>query len=327
MISGIVGCSTSHFLLMLRTGLPMLNLKRKSIACIGECMLELAPTTNGLFKQSFAGDTFNTAVYLARQFGDELDVSFITGVGCDTYSQKMVAAFESEGIRTNALQCIEGRMPGLYIIENDASGERYFQYWRSASAARHMFDGWNSARIAELLVSYDSLYLSGISLAILDEAQRHNLIEALHIVKPHSLIAYDPNYRADLWPNNDICRQANKQLAKLADIALVSKEDHITLWEQTSKDMIATTWSSWGSTEVVVKDGGNDCLILMDGEKVTVSPQSGIIPVDTTGAGDSFAAGYVGARLLERTTSEAAKEAHSIAANVVQFKGALAKGE
>ncbi|KZK88572.1 2-dehydro-3-deoxygluconokinase [Pseudovibrio sp. Ad46] len=142
----------------------MTHSNTKSIACIGECMLELAPAGNDLFRQSFAGDTFNTAVYLKRQFGEELDVSYITGVGYDVYSQKMIASFETENIRTDAIQYIEESTLGLYMIENDVSGERFFQYWRSTSAARHMFEGWASAEIAKLLSTYDCLYLSGISL-------------------------------------------------------------------------------------------------------------------------------------------------------------------
>jgi 2-dehydro-3-deoxygluconokinase len=31
------------------------------ILCIGECMVELAPTGDGTYRQGFAGDTFNMA--------------------------------------------------------------------------------------------------------------------------------------------------------------------------------------------------------------------------------------------------------------------------
>lgn len=286
-------------------------------------MLEIAPVGDGLFKQSFAGDTFNSAVYLARQFSDELEVSYITGLGNDAFSHKMVAAFEEEKIRTDAIQIIADRSLGLYLIENDTSGERFFHYWRSASAARYMFDGWTPSEIATLLSNYECLYLSGISLAILDETQRQNLIEALHTVKQDCFIAYDPNYRANLWPDTDACRQTNKQLAQLADIALISKEDHVALWDTASSGTIAAEWASWGAKEVVVKDGGAECLILKDEKETRVSPQSNITPVDTTGAGDSFAAGYVGSRLLEQSPIQAATTAHSIAAKVIQHRGAI----
>ncbi len=78
-----------------------------------------------------------------------------------------------------------------------------------------------------------------------------------------------------------------------------------------------------GAKEVVVKDGGAECLILTDNYETRVPPQSDITPVDTTGAGDSFAAGYMGSRLLGRSPIEAATTAHSIAAKVIQHKGAI----
>jgi len=41
---------------------------RPSIAFIGECMVEIREDVNDHIEQAFAGDTLNTAVYLARLF-------------------------------------------------------------------------------------------------------------------------------------------------------------------------------------------------------------------------------------------------------------------
>ncbi len=75
-------------------------------------MVEIAPVADDLYKQSFAGDTFNSAVYLAREFNDELAVSYITGLGQDAYSQKIFAAFKDENIYTDAIQIKADRSPG-----------------------------------------------------------------------------------------------------------------------------------------------------------------------------------------------------------------------
>ena len=66
------------------------------IASIGECMIELSPAKGvegfpegtKIFRQAFAGDTFNTATYLVRQFAPKAEVSYITGLGADMQSQK-----------------------------------------------------------------------------------------------------------------------------------------------------------------------------------------------------------------------------------------------
>jgi 2-dehydro-3-deoxygluconokinase len=63
-------------------------------------------------------------------------------------------------------------MPGLYFIDTDDRGERSFSYWRTTSAARQMFMP-GSGLSRDFLDGFDTLYLSGISTAILDATARH----------------------------------------------------------------------------------------------------------------------------------------------------------
>ena len=48
-----------------------------SAISIGECMVELRPVEDGHLRRSFAGDAYNTAVYLKRSAPD-IDVAFLT---------------------------------------------------------------------------------------------------------------------------------------------------------------------------------------------------------------------------------------------------------
>ena len=63
--------------------------------CIGECMVELARGSDGRFALSYGGDTFNTAVYLARSGSA---VSYVTALGDDPYSAGIIATAEREGL-------------------------------------------------------------------------------------------------------------------------------------------------------------------------------------------------------------------------------------
>jgi sugar/nucleoside kinase (ribokinase family) len=54
-----------------------------------------------------------------------------------------------------------------------------------------------------------------------------------------------------------------------------------------------------GRTRTVVKLGANGCMTLLDGRTIVVPPPS-VVPVDTTGAGDSFNAGFLHAWLDDR---------------------------
>lgn len=111
-----------------------------NIAVIGECMIELSQKGTDL-NRGFGGDTLNTAVYIARQVNaDKLGVHYVTALGTDSFSTEMVAAWQKEGVKTDLIQRLDNKLPGLYFIETDDSGERTFYYWRNDAAARYWLD-------------------------------------------------------------------------------------------------------------------------------------------------------------------------------------------
>ena len=103
------------------------------VASIGECMIELKQAKGGLYSRGYGGDTLNTAVYLAR-LGVEVD--YITALGDDPLSDEMVAGWTAEGVGTNRVARLPGKLPGIYLIQTDDQGERRFFHWRENAAAR-----------------------------------------------------------------------------------------------------------------------------------------------------------------------------------------------
>src|SRR5204863_2348064 len=93
------------------------------VASIGECMIELKQAAGGLFSRGYGGDTLNTAVYLARL---GVDVDYITALGDDSQSDEMIADWEAEGVGTRRVARLSGKLPGIYMIETDAEGDRRF---------------------------------------------------------------------------------------------------------------------------------------------------------------------------------------------------------
>jgi len=80
----------------------------RRIISIGECMMEMADRGDGTMSMAYAGDTLNTAVYLARINGPALAVDYVTALGDDPYSDAMVAFWKQEGISTDWV----ARLPG-----------------------------------------------------------------------------------------------------------------------------------------------------------------------------------------------------------------------
>ena len=111
--------------------------QRSRVVSIGEVMIELARGGDGRFGIGCGGDTFNTAVYMARA---GIEVAYATALGDDTYFDGIVSMATAEGIKTELMLRVPGRLPGLYMIETDQKGERRFRYWRGEAPARELFE-------------------------------------------------------------------------------------------------------------------------------------------------------------------------------------------
>ncbi|HEX2366294.1 MAG TPA: PfkB family carbohydrate kinase, partial [Bradyrhizobium sp.] len=150
------------------------------VACIGECMIELKQAQPGqglgLYSRGFGGDTLNTAVYLARL---GVAVDYVTALGDDPLSDEMIAGWQAEGVGTAKVARLPGKLPGLYLIMTDTSGERRFFHWRESAAARSLLDLPESENLLQSLSSYDLVYLSAITLSIFTESGRGRLLAAL----------------------------------------------------------------------------------------------------------------------------------------------------
>ncbi|WP_265436025.1 2-dehydro-3-deoxygluconokinase [Aeromonas media] len=297
------------------------------IAVIGECMIELSESKAGIVRH-FGGDTLNTAVYLART-NPELAVSYVTALGTDTMSDAMLTQWQQEGVHTELVQRLVHKLPGLYLIETDARGERTFHYWRSDAAARYWLQGEHAGSICQQLQHVDWLYLSGISLAILPPADRASLLQQLALCRAAGVkIAFDNNYRPRLWESKEAAQQAYRAMLALTDIAFLTLDDEFSLWGDSQEAQTLARTLGLGVGEIVIKRGAEPCLIVQ-GERQDEVPAMSLTRervIDTTAAGDSFSAGYLATRLAGSAASEAAHHAHLLAGTVIQHRGAIIPG-
>lgn len=301
--------------------------KALRVASVGECMIELQETGQDALRRTFGGDTLNTAVYLSRSFAAAAcpaEVAYFTALGTDPFSGDMATGWRELGVDTSAVRRIKGRLPGLYWIKVDETGERTFYYWRSEAAARSMFEGAEGRALAARLPSYDLVYVSGITLGVLTEESRGVLFEALADARAQGRqIAFDTNYRPRLWPSREAAQRCQAEILALSDLALVTHDDERNLHGDTDAYVTVARLREAGVAEVAVKQGDKPCLIgTSEGlQEVPVPPIERI--VDTTAAGDSFNAGYLSARLCGATPIEAARAGHALAGRVVGHKGAI----
>jgi 2-dehydro-3-deoxygluconokinase len=298
-----------------------LKARSTSVVSIGECMVELARGDDGRFALSYGGDTFNTAVYLARA---GIDVSYATALGDDPYSADLVALAHRENVATDLIAIVPGRMPGLYLIET-ARGERTFHYWRDRSPARELFELPQADTFAAALSRVGVVYFSAITLSLYSETGLARFADALRKARAAgALIAMDGNYRPRGWPSADRTREVVARFWPLADIALPTFDDEAALWGDASPQATAARLFALGVTEAAVKLGNAGALAGTPGALFAAAPPVAIEPIDTTGAGDSFNATYLAARLRGQPVEAAARAGNALAGIVIRHRGAIA---
>ena len=299
----------------------------RKIAVIGECMIELSQK-GAEVSRGFGGDTLNTSVYIARQVdADALEVHYVTALGEDNFSQQMLDAWQQENVHTELTQRLEHRLPGLYYIETDSTGERTFYYWRNEAAARFWLESEQAQAICAQLAQFDYLYLSGISLAILNAASREKLMALLAQCRANGCkVIFDNNYRPRLWASREETQQVYQQMLACTDIAFLTLDDEDLLWGQKPVEEVIHRTQAAGVREVVIKRGADSCLVSIQGEPMLEVPAVKLPKekvIDTTAAGDSFSAGYLAVRLTGGSAEDAAKRGHLTASTVIQYRGAI----
>jgi 2-dehydro-3-deoxygluconokinase len=287
-------------------------------ACIGECMIELSEMPDGRFARAYGGDTLNAAIYMARL---GFDVDYVTALGDDQWSEEMIAVWRAEGVGTQRVMRLPGRVPGLYIIQTDPAGERRFHYWRDSAPARDLFNLAETPAIVEALAGYDLIFFSGITLSLYGEAGRSSFFDAIDRARARGArIAFDTNFRPRGWPDRHIAQAAFQEAFERSDIVLASTEDLALLFGED----VALQRLVRPATELVIKQSEPACRVVApDGTDRVVAAKPVARVVDTTAAGDSFAAAYLTSRLRGADPVAAAEAGHTLAGVVVGYPGAI----
>jgi 2-dehydro-3-deoxygluconokinase len=279
-------------------------------------MLELTGAGERLLRLGFAGDTYNAAVYLRRGAPD-VEVGYLTGLGDDPWSDAMRAEWRSQGIADRSVT-VPGRLLGLYAVSTADDGERSFSYWRGESAARALFGGtdWVTA------LDGDIVHLSAITLQLTSPRSRTALLARLRELRAAGTrVSFDTNYRAAGWPSSAAAAEAISAVCAESDIVLASDDDARALYGSAAPEEHVRRIPA---PEVVLRAGADGAYVSAGRAVVHVPAVYVDEVVDTTGAGDAFAGGYLAARLTGEAPSRAAAIGNEIAAHVIQVPGAIA---
>lgn len=228
------------------------------------------------------GSAANTAVALARM---GLAVSLIARVGCDPWSSIAVRTLDEAGVTLSNLQRDPSALTGLMYIVVTPDGERTMLGDRGANVLtnpREIKDaGIHSARL---------FYLSGY--ALLAEPQRSTALLALRSARRHGLtIALDPGTIV-----SEAALAEVRNLLPGIGILLPNMDEARALTGLVDPEECLEAFLDLGVQVIALKLGRDGCLV-GTGDVHRRVPGFRVAARDSTGAGDSFAAGFLAAHL------------------------------
>jgi len=174
------------------------------------------------------------------------------------------------------------------------------------------------------LEGIDHVHLTGITLGIspVVRAVAHALLEAA--VAGRVTVSFDPNLRMNLWPDRDEMRAIVNTFAAHASVVMPGLAEGRLLTGHDDAEAIAKAYLDAGAREVVVKLGAEGAQAwTADGQTARSRPFT-VTPIDTVGAGDGFAAGYLAAFLGSGSLQERVDQGAAVGALATTRRGDLA---
>jgi 2-dehydro-3-deoxygluconokinase len=279
--------------------------------------LEAGPLARAAhFVKRAAGAELNVAIGLARL---GLRVGWLSRVGRDAFGRFVLETLAAEGIDASAVTVDPAHRTGFYLKSRTLDGsDPEIEYFRAGSAASFL-------SVADYPDAYFAgarhVHLSGVAPAISDSS--HAL--ALHIATAARArgqrISFDPNLRPRLWRSREEMISRVNALAALAHWVMPGLEEGRVLTGESTAEAIAGFYLARGAEGVAVKLGAGGAYVRTADFRANVPAAPVGQVVDTVGAGDGFAVGFVSALLEGRDASFAAARGNLVGGMAIQAIG------
>jgi len=289
-----------------------------NVLCIGDVMLDVIARINvspqkinygsdtaSRISTSSGGAAGNVAAWLTRT---DARSTIVSHVGDDPAGAAIVAEFDALGVSHGNL-VITGETSGVVVVLVDSSGERT------------MFPdkGANSRLVAEDLPDlsdFQAVYISGY--ALLNPLARDGVLAMISKIKADGIpIYFDP---ASVGSMKDVSDKEIHSWFALTNVLLLNEEESIYLTGSVDIER-ALDYLLEFSEVVVIKRGSLGAIAKARGYDSISVPAVSADVVDTTGAGDSFAAGFIAAYGAKHDLTAALTAGTELAARCVAIVG------
>ncbi len=257
----------------------------KKVYCIGELLIDFVAEKQGkqlisagIFTKKAGGAPANVACAISRLGGKS---SFIGCVGNDPFGSFLVQILEKEGVDISGVQRSD-TFTTLAFVSLAEEGERDFVFSRGADKELEYR--------AELQKAFHGNMIHlGAATALLGGALENTYARYMEEALEHNaFISFDPNFRADLWQNNEevFIKKCLPYIEK-ATLCKFSREEATLISGKTSQEDACDFMHHLGTKVVLVTLGAEGTFVSTPDTTFTV-PSIKVKAVDTTGAGDAF---------------------------------------
>ena len=289
-----------------------------NVLCIGDVMLDVIARINvSPQKINFGSDTAsristssggaagNVAAWLTRT---DARSTIVSHVGDDPAGAAIVAEFDALGVNHGDL-VIPGETSGVVVVLVDSSGERTMFPDKGANSRLTVTD-------LPDLGSFQAVYISGY--ALLNPLARDGVLAMIEKIKADGLpIYFDP---ASVGAMKDVADKELHNWFSMMDVLFLNEEESIYLTGSVDIER-ALNYLLDFSQVVVIKRGSAGAIAKARGFDSISLPAFAATVVDTTGAGDSFAAGFIASYSKNHDLTAALQAGGELAAGCVAIVG------
>lgn len=296
--------------------------KKLDAICVGAAIVDipLQPVSKDIFEiescpleqisMTIGGDAINEATIISR-LGKK--AALMSMVGKDAVGNYIMESCRKNGVDYTGIKVREDVDTSINVGLVTADGERTFVTNRNGSLWKMTIEDvdmerFSQARLLSLASIFNNPLLDGKALVrIFQEAKRNDMIICADMIK------------ARLGETLEDIREA----LSYVDYFLPNYEEACLMTGKTELEEIADCFLECGLKHVVIKTGKRGCYIKgKEAEAMEVPAMKGIKAIDTIGAGDNFAAGFITALLEGKSLKECAEFANVTASVSVQSIGA-----
>lgn len=295
---------------------------KKDITIIGNAVIDVLakPVSAEVFetgswpaktiKLAFGGDALNEAVVLTR-LGKKIDL--ISKVGNDEAGSRVLSFLKDTGISADKIIIEDELDTSMNIVLIDEQGERYFLTNPLGSQRRFaQADIYPYLDSAADIVSFASIFVS----PLLDIPAMTKLFRKIKEKQDRILVA-------DLTKaKNGECLEDMAELLPYVDYILPNADEIALLTGIDDPYVNAERLIEKGVSCAVIKCGREGCLMKTQEEMYHIPAYPVKNCIDTTGAGDSFAAGFLWALSEGMSLRECGSFACAVASCAVENVGA-----